>query len=471
MNLSTAIKKTIAEFGLSVISEFRFLNILADYGAFNNERSARIVLKELIGDGYFEKVLQGIAKQENPDILIKRISHDIIDRYPYREDVVLSIVEGIVNAGFQGIVVPEISTSIVLSSVATSENIVTSFETDEMPIITEWTTFFAPFPGFIFGKTTISDLIELGGKPLSLTFLDYYCSCDLNNVHYNHVDQDGIIKMFQLDEYSFPIWNVDREWSYDDWISYFINKQFIIKEKEPLVIGLSDMFFRAYSPDCSIILDLAFCNRKRIYGFDKKRKNTLSSMCVRYNPLCKKSNEIVRSSNRSVYLYDLLRYPCGYFPFHYCEANSKKYESIFSKIGLCYKNNTDNSHYYDYLLTPDESYLGMLRIRQIDLLSYRFDTGLQIAKYSLYFDPYESNPGINRQKAKSICDDIFEKLLDNLEKYYFVIKDREKSEENVCFLSCTNRGVSKVEICRIIDRSGYMTISLCLSFETEFYYN
>lgn len=98
MELSQAILQAIKEFGKNVITEPRLVNILADYGVFAETRILRIVIRDMVEQGFTRKFVDLKCQKKYVDEIINSYVHDALNIFPYREDLIHTIVKALVTA-------------------------------------------------------------------------------------------------------------------------------------------------------------------------------------------------------------------------------------------------------------------------------------------------------------------------------------------------------------------------------------
>ena len=54
--LHITIRKAVDQFGMNILNEVRLINILSDLGGFNDIPASKVILKEMIADGYCQKI-------------------------------------------------------------------------------------------------------------------------------------------------------------------------------------------------------------------------------------------------------------------------------------------------------------------------------------------------------------------------------------------------------------------------------
>jgi len=96
MALQHVIKDVVDKFGVDVIRDDRFVNILNDMGAFTGSPATKRVLGELLKLGYGEK-LYALYEDKDPswDVKIKSYTHNIVNMYGYSEPIVSQLLNAI----------------------------------------------------------------------------------------------------------------------------------------------------------------------------------------------------------------------------------------------------------------------------------------------------------------------------------------------------------------------------------------
>lgn len=55
-SLHITIRKAVNQFGMNILNEVRLINILLDLGGFDDIPASKVILKEMITDGYCQKI-------------------------------------------------------------------------------------------------------------------------------------------------------------------------------------------------------------------------------------------------------------------------------------------------------------------------------------------------------------------------------------------------------------------------------
>lgn len=98
MELSQAISRAIKEFGKDIITEPRFVNILADYDAFAEARVLRTVVREMVAQGFTKKFVNQNYKEQYVDEIINGLVHEALNMFPYREELIHTVVRSIIES-------------------------------------------------------------------------------------------------------------------------------------------------------------------------------------------------------------------------------------------------------------------------------------------------------------------------------------------------------------------------------------
>ena len=57
MKLYEAIESVVSDFGKEIITKANVINMLSDYNAFEESRTFKIIIKNLIAEGYMDQLL------------------------------------------------------------------------------------------------------------------------------------------------------------------------------------------------------------------------------------------------------------------------------------------------------------------------------------------------------------------------------------------------------------------------------
>ena len=94
MDLIGAIKKIVDNFGKTIITEYRFVNMVADYHSFNDNPAEKRVIHVFINEGYSIRLFK--AKNNLSIIDFNSICNEIVRLYGFREDLVKSIIHSFI---------------------------------------------------------------------------------------------------------------------------------------------------------------------------------------------------------------------------------------------------------------------------------------------------------------------------------------------------------------------------------------
>lgn len=97
MTLKESIYTAIQEFGKDIITESRFVNILADYDAFAESRQMRMVVKEMIEQGFTKRILDVDTSAVNVDETINALVYEALNLFPFRENLISSFLSTVVR--------------------------------------------------------------------------------------------------------------------------------------------------------------------------------------------------------------------------------------------------------------------------------------------------------------------------------------------------------------------------------------
>lgn len=96
MKLHEAIKTIVDTFGKDVITERRFLNMVADYYSFKDNPPGKRVLSALVNGGYLSRLV-GTLSEKELTIAISQIKNDVENNYGFRQDLIEDILASIVQ--------------------------------------------------------------------------------------------------------------------------------------------------------------------------------------------------------------------------------------------------------------------------------------------------------------------------------------------------------------------------------------
>ena len=94
MELHEAIKIIVDQFGKDVITERRFLYMLADYYSFRDNPAEKHVISAIVNDGYAQKILN-ISSQKDITIIESHMSNSVCRNYGFREDIVFNVIRAV----------------------------------------------------------------------------------------------------------------------------------------------------------------------------------------------------------------------------------------------------------------------------------------------------------------------------------------------------------------------------------------
>lgn len=97
MAFKDSILKAFGEFGKDIITERRFVYILADYGAFETYPSYKFVTKELINAGFMRKLVGDIKADKELEIIKSDLLYQIQRTIPIQEQVLLDVLETLIQ--------------------------------------------------------------------------------------------------------------------------------------------------------------------------------------------------------------------------------------------------------------------------------------------------------------------------------------------------------------------------------------
>lgn len=94
MELHKAIKEIVDQFGKDIITERRFLYMLADYYSFRDNPAKKHVVSAIVNDGYTQKLLN-ISLLKDRTIVESQILNSVCRNYGFREDIVSDVIRAI----------------------------------------------------------------------------------------------------------------------------------------------------------------------------------------------------------------------------------------------------------------------------------------------------------------------------------------------------------------------------------------
>ena len=96
MELHKAIKEIISLKGKDIIANAQIINFLLDYQAFKDFPAAKMVLRDIIGMGYSEKILSLDSNNQGWRTKWSQYIHEFTESYGYKEDLVFYVFNSIV---------------------------------------------------------------------------------------------------------------------------------------------------------------------------------------------------------------------------------------------------------------------------------------------------------------------------------------------------------------------------------------
>lgn len=95
-------KNVMSEFGNDIITDPRFVNILADYDAFAESRQMRMVVKEMIEQGFTKRILDIDYSSVDVSETIGTLVYEALNIFPFREDLVSSFISALIRCLAEG---------------------------------------------------------------------------------------------------------------------------------------------------------------------------------------------------------------------------------------------------------------------------------------------------------------------------------------------------------------------------------
>lgn len=96
MELHEAIKTIVDTFGKDVVTERRFLNMVADYYSFRDNPPGKRVLSVLVNSGYLSRLV-GTLSEKELTIAINQIRSDVENNYGFKQDLIDDILSNIIK--------------------------------------------------------------------------------------------------------------------------------------------------------------------------------------------------------------------------------------------------------------------------------------------------------------------------------------------------------------------------------------
>lgn len=119
MELHEAIKNIVDTFGKDIITERRFLNMVADYYSFKDNLPGKRVLSALANGGYLSRLV-GTYNERELTIVINQIKKDVENNYGFKQDLIEDILSSVVQGLDLKIAAPE--SKIITSSTQSINN-------------------------------------------------------------------------------------------------------------------------------------------------------------------------------------------------------------------------------------------------------------------------------------------------------------------------------------------------------------
>ena len=135
MELREAINKIVNQFGKKIISEQRFIYMLADYYSFRDNPAEKHVLSAILNDGYATELLRNDLGSE----LVNKMRCDICRCYGYRDDLVKDVLESLLK-GLMISFLPESNN--MDSSYFMGNSVVTNFKSNDIQFFLKRTMVF-----------------------------------------------------------------------------------------------------------------------------------------------------------------------------------------------------------------------------------------------------------------------------------------------------------------------------------------
>lgn len=95
MTIAEAIEKLVSQFGMSIITERRFIYMISDYHSFKDNQAHKHVLTAILQNSDIVKLTN--AKPDEIDLLIKQITHSISDEYGFKDDIIIFVLNEILT--------------------------------------------------------------------------------------------------------------------------------------------------------------------------------------------------------------------------------------------------------------------------------------------------------------------------------------------------------------------------------------
>lgn len=98
MKLQDAISSIIEQNGTGMLSNVLVLNILNDYNAFDDVTSAKNVLKNLITEGFIERIIFAHDNHLDMKTLSQKCLNELYEKYGFRKDTLIYVINSIIGA-------------------------------------------------------------------------------------------------------------------------------------------------------------------------------------------------------------------------------------------------------------------------------------------------------------------------------------------------------------------------------------
>lgn len=135
MKLQEAIKMVIALKSTNILNNVLVINILNDYNAFEDITSSKNVFKNIISEGYMEKILFAHDNQLDIPNSCQKFLHELYDKYGFRLDtstyVMNSILGGLGYQPLSGNVEQEDNINLQISNTVDQTNIIKQIKTGQ----------------------------------------------------------------------------------------------------------------------------------------------------------------------------------------------------------------------------------------------------------------------------------------------------------------------------------------------------
>lgn len=289
MKLESAITEAIREFGIDIITEPRFVNILMDYGAFREEPSLRFIFRIWMNDGFFVKLKKDATKIIESNQFIKIIS-DSMSCYPFEHGKLRYCLWALLWA--------------IRNANRYSLNTIINFAPDKNRKVTNsfYINRFFPVDGIILGVTRMEHLLMMSGVGAMSQRKErvYYSASGIACYSSDNKIIDEIVIRNVLNRPKHPWFKrvgMDVSWSFTSWCTFFRELEFTLSFESPIRYlskcgrDYLSATIVAESPDKSLVFILDFHsgnNNEEGCGLDSK--NSLWSISCKANANIVKSN-------------------------------------------------------------------------------------------------------------------------------------------------------------------------------------